>query len=97
MAAKGGDYFQLMDIPLYDRVGGDKVMEVVTDVFYRKVLQDELVGRFFEDIDMERQRLKQKSFLSMAFGGFFKEVTESMVDAFCRQAVRKYGARTHVA
>jgi ribosome-associated toxin RatA of RatAB toxin-antitoxin module len=33
--------------------------------------------------------------LSMAFGGFFKEVTESMVDAFCRQAVRKYGPRTH--
>ena len=31
--------------------------------------------------------------LSMAFGGFFKEVTESMVDAFCRQAVRKYGDR----
>jgi len=30
---------------------------------------------------------------SMAFGGFFKEVTESMVDAFCRQAARKYGDR----
>lgn len=24
--------------------------------------------------------------LSMAFGGFFKEVSESMVDAFCREA-----------
>lgn len=33
--------------------------------------------------------------LSMAFGGFFKEVTESMVDAFCRQAARKYGERAH--
>lgn len=35
--------------------------------------------------------------LSMAFGGFFKEVTESMVDAFCRQAARKYGERAHTA
>ena len=35
--------------------------------------------------------------LSMAFGGFFKEVTESMVEAFCRQAVRRYGERAHVA
>lgn len=69
MAAKGGDYFQLLDIPLYDRVGGDKAMEVAVDVFYRKVLQDELVGHFFEDVDMEKQRLKQKSFLSMAFSG----------------------------
>lgn len=32
--------------------------------------------------------------LSMAFGGFFKEVSESMVDAFCRQAVHKYGQRS---
>ncbi len=33
------------------------------------------------------------SLLGMAFGGFFREVGESMVDAFCKQAVRKYGAR----
>ena len=31
--------------------------------------------------------------LGMAFGGFFKEVTESMVEAFCRQAAKKYGER----
>jgi truncated hemoglobin YjbI len=69
MAAKGGDYFQLMDIPLYDRVGGDKAMELAVDLFYRKVLQDELVSHFFEDTDMASQRLKQKSFMGMAFGG----------------------------
>jgi truncated hemoglobin YjbI len=68
-AAKKVDYFQLQGIPLYDRVGGDKAMELAVDLFYRKVLQDELVGQFFEDTDMDAQRLKQKSFLSMAFGG----------------------------
>lgn len=31
--------------------------------------------------------------LGMAFGGFFKEVAESLVDAFCRQAARRYGER----
>ncbi|MGZ8249851.1 type II toxin-antitoxin system RatA family toxin [Methylomagnum sp.] len=31
--------------------------------------------------------------LGMAFGGFFKEVSESLVDAFCRQAARRYGER----
>ncbi len=31
--------------------------------------------------------------LGMALGGLFKEVTGSMVDAFCRQAVCKYGER----
>ena len=69
IAAKGGDYFQLQDIPLYHRVGGDKAMEVAVDLFYRKVLADESVGRFFEDVDIDSQRLKQKNFLSMAFGG----------------------------
>lgn len=69
VAAKRGDYFQLQGIPLYDRIGGDKTMEIAVDVFYQKVLQDELVGKFFEDVDMEGQRLKQKSFLAMAFGG----------------------------
>lgn len=69
VAAKKGDYFQLQDIPLYNRVGGDKAIDVAVDVFYRKVLQDDLVDRFFEDVDMEGQRLKQKSFLAMAFGG----------------------------
>lgn len=69
IAAKGGDYFQLQDLPLYDRVGGSKAMEIAVDLFYRKVLADELVGRFFEDVDIAGQRLKQKNFLSMAFGG----------------------------
>jgi ribosome-associated toxin RatA of RatAB toxin-antitoxin module len=31
--------------------------------------------------------------LGMAFGGFFKEVAETMVDAFCTQAAKKYGER----
>ena len=34
--------------------------------------------------------------LGLAFGGFFKEVTESMVEAFCRQAAKKYGERPKV-
>ncbi|MGR9046932.1 MAG: globin domain-containing protein [Gammaproteobacteria bacterium] len=89
IVAKGGDYFQLMDIPLYERVGGDKAMEIAVDLFYRKVLKDELVGPFFEDVDMESQRLKQKSFLSMAFGGPYqyskldlREVHKPLIEKF---------------
>ncbi|MEC4748033.1 pyridoxamine 5'-phosphate oxidase family protein [Methylomicrobium sp. Wu6] len=90
VVAKGGDYFELMNIPLYKRIGGDKVMEVVTDAFYRKVLQDELVGHFFEDIDMERQRLKQKSFLSMAFGGPYQYSALDLREGH-KQLKEKYG------
>ncbi|CAL1239280.1 type II toxin-antitoxin system RatA family toxin [Candidatus Methylocalor cossyra] len=31
--------------------------------------------------------------LGLAFGGFFKDLTESLVDAFCNEAVKKYGQR----
>lgn len=84
--AKGGDYFKLQDIPLYDRVGGDKAMDLVVDVFYRKVLQDDLVGKFFDDIDIEAQRLKQKSFLAMAFGGPYRYDGKELRDAHRRLA-----------
>lgn len=90
VVAKGGDYFKLQDIPLYDRVGGDNAMERVVDVFYRKVLQDEMVGKFFEDIDMEAQRLKQKSFLAMAFGGPYSYGGGELRDVH-RRLVRELG------
>ncbi|MGR9116714.1 MAG: globin domain-containing protein [Gammaproteobacteria bacterium] len=90
IAAKGGDYFQLMDIPLYDRVGGDKSMEIAVDLFYRKVLKDEMVCHFFEDVDMERQRLKQKSFLSMAFGGPYQYSKLDLREAH-KPLVEKFG------
>lgn len=88
--AKGGDYFHLREIPLYDRVGGDKAMETVVDVFYRNVLQDELVGPFFKDVDPEAQRLKQKSFLAMAFGGPYHYTSKDMREVHQR-LVREHG------
>lgn len=55
--------------PLFERLGGESAVNVAVDIFYRKVLADERVTRFFEDVDMDRQAAKQKAFLTMAFGG----------------------------
>jgi truncated hemoglobin YjbI/predicted pyridoxine 5'-phosphate oxidase superfamily flavin-nucleotide-binding protein len=90
VAAKGGDYFELMNISLYHRIGGDKTMEKCTDIFYRKLLQDEMVKRIFEDVDMESQRLKQKSFLTMAFGGPYPYRAPDLRESH-KQLVEKYG------
>lgn len=54
---------------LYDQLGGQAAVEAAVDKFYRKVLSDDRVSRFFEGVDMDRQRSKQKAFLTMAFGG----------------------------
>jgi len=58
-----------MGSSLYDEIGGTAAVEAAVDIFYRKVLSDTAVSHFFDDVDMERQRGKQKAFLSMAFGG----------------------------
>jgi hemoglobin len=54
---------------LYERLGGAPAMEAAVDIFYRKVLTDDRISRFFEDVDMERQAAKQKAFLTMVTGG----------------------------
>jgi hemoglobin len=55
--------------PLYEQLGGQAAVEAAVDNFYRKVLADDRVSRFFEGVDMDKQRAKQKAFLTMAFGG----------------------------
>src|SRR4051812_30823063 len=54
---------------LFEQLGGEAAVDAAVDNFYRKVLSDDRVSRFFEDVDMDRQRGKQKAFLTMAFGG----------------------------
>ena len=55
--------------PLYERIGGEPAVEAAVDVFYRKVLSDERISKYFDSVDMDRQRAKQKAFLTFAFGG----------------------------
>lgn len=56
-------------ISLFDQIGGAAAVDAAVDVFYRKVLSDDRVSGFFDGVDMDRQRAKQKAFLTMAFGG----------------------------
>ncbi|STX81500.1 hemoglobin (protozoan/cyanobacterial globin family) [Legionella busanensis] len=58
-----------MSKSLFDRLGGQQAVNAAVDIFYRKMLLDDRVSHFFEDIDMEHQILKQKGFLTMVFGG----------------------------
>lgn len=54
---------------VYEQIGGEPAMAAAVDVFYRKVLGDDRISHFFEDVDMERQSAKQKAFLTMVCGG----------------------------
>jgi hemoglobin len=54
---------------LYDRLGGAPAVNAATELFYRKVLADESLAPFFDDVDMDRQIAKQAAFLTMVLGG----------------------------
>lgn len=54
---------------LFQRLGGHEAVEAVVETFYRMVLKHPHISDFFEQIEMEDQILKQKAFLTMAFGG----------------------------
>lgn len=54
---------------VYELLGGAPAMEAAVDTFYRRVLSDDLISGFFEDVDMDRQAAKQKAFLTMVLGG----------------------------
>ena len=54
---------------LYERLGGADAVDAAVDIFYRNVLQDDRISSFFDDVNMQEQIAKQKSFLTMVFGG----------------------------
>ena len=58
-----------MAASLFDRLGREKAVNAAVDLFYRKILGDPRLKQFFDNVDMDAQRAKQKSFLTMAFGG----------------------------
>lgn len=54
---------------LYERLGGEAAVDAAVDIFYRKVLADDRINGFFDNVDMDQQAAKQKAFLTFAFGG----------------------------
>lgn len=54
---------------LYERIGGEAAIMAAVEVFYRKVLADELTKPFFDGLDMDAMIKKQIAFMAWAFGG----------------------------
>lgn len=54
---------------LFNNIGGEAAVDAAVDLFYKKVLADDRINEFFDTVDMDKQRAKQKAFLTLAFGG----------------------------
>ena len=54
---------------IYDEIGGAAAVKAAVEVFYKKVLTDDSISHFFDDVDMDTQMAKQEAFLTMVLGG----------------------------
>jgi len=54
---------------LYERIGGEAAVMAAVDLFYKKVMADDLTRPFFGGLDMDALVKKQIAFMTWAFGG----------------------------
>jgi len=58
-----------MELSLFERIGGEAAITATVAKLYQKILDDELLAPFFDDVDVEHLRRSQKAFVIMAMRG----------------------------
>ena len=53
---------------LFERIGGKATLDAAVDIFYNKISGDSSIGHFFKGTDLALLKIKQRTFLSYAFG-----------------------------
>ena len=56
-------------LPIFDRYGGIRALRHVIMDFYDRVLDSDVIGHFFEDVDMVKLIDHQTKFFAMVMGG----------------------------
>ena len=69
---------------LFEKLGGKDAVSAAVDLFYNKVLDDERIKRFFDGVDMVKQKGHMRTFLTYAFGGLPDYPGQNMRDAHKR-------------
>lgn len=54
---------------LFEQIGGAEAVSLVVDKFYEIMMKDIKINHYFKTADMEKQRKRQKQFVTMALGG----------------------------
>ncbi|MEV3934568.1 group 1 truncated hemoglobin [Glycomyces sp. NPDC049804] len=66
---------------IFEQIGGDAAVEAVVEIFYGKVLGDELLAGYFTAVDMDRLKRHQARFVAQALGGTRPYSGRSMASA----------------
>lgn len=79
---------------LYDRIGGKPAVRATVALLYQKILDDDSIAHFFDDIDIDALRKSQTAFVTMAFGGPAQYSGNSLRKAH-KNSVKKGLSDTH--
>ena len=74
---------------LFERMGGQSTIDTLVDKFFDTVLMDDRLKIFFEEVDTERLRNKEKSYWAFAFGGEPQYTGKTLAEA--HKALREQG------
>jgi hemoglobin len=74
---------------LYEKLGGEAAISAVVDKFYEFMLKDDSVSHFFANIDMSKQRCRQKQFITLVTGGPHNYEGADMKTAHCKLNIFK--------
>lgn len=58
-----------MSQSIFEQIGGMDAVKAAVEIFYKKVLADETINKYFQNVDMAKQKQKQMAFLAFVFGG----------------------------
>ncbi|MBA5777006.1 group 1 truncated hemoglobin [Stappia sp. F7233] len=54
---------------LYEAIGGKEPVNAAVEIFYKKILDDNSLSHFFDNMDVQKQKMKMRTFLYYALGG----------------------------
>ncbi len=74
---------------LFERIGGMDAVNAAVDVFYKKVISDPMINHFFENVDIEKQSTKLKSFVAYACGAPMKYSGKQMAEAHAHMSIKE--------
>jgi hemoglobin len=70
-----------MSTSLFESIGGRNTILTAVNAFYRRVLADDSLSHFFDNVDTDALRARQSMFLTMLLGGRVEDSNEQIRSA----------------
>jgi len=75
------------EMTLFERIGGEPAVAAAVERFYVRVLSDQLLAPFFNNVDIQRLKSHQFAFMSQLMGGPKRYSGAAMAQAHARLSI----------